>query len=83
MRILIRQGAGPLEAYQAMHEARMQRARLELHEQPAVTTTDATDADAQLWNMTQDPSGLLRGIPAIGRGVTGAIRDTRPEDAIR
>ena len=25
----------------------------------------------------------LRGIPAIGRGVTGAIPNTRPEDAIR
>jgi hypothetical protein len=25
----------------------------------------------------------LRGIPAIGRGVSGAIRDTRPGDSLR
>jgi hypothetical protein len=25
----------------------------------------------------------LRGIPAIGRGVSGAIRDTRPGDGLR
>lgn len=28
-------------------------------------------------------SRKLRGIPAIGRGVTGAIRDTRPGDNLR
>jgi hypothetical protein len=28
-------------------------------------------------------AGQLRGIPAVGRGVTGAIPNTRPEDAIR
>ena len=28
-------------------------------------------------------AGRLRGIPAIGRGVSGAIRDTRPGDGLR
>ena len=28
-------------------------------------------------------AGRLRGIPAIGRGVPGAIRDTRPGDNLR
>jgi hypothetical protein len=28
-------------------------------------------------------AGQLRGIPAVGRGVTGAIPGTRPEDAVR
>ena len=28
-------------------------------------------------------AGRLRGIPAIGRGVSGAIRDTRPGDSLR
>jgi hypothetical protein len=28
-------------------------------------------------------SRKLRGIPAIGRGVSGAIRDTRPGDSLR
>jgi len=65
-----------------MHEARLQRARVELGDKPA-SLMDAPDADAQLWDMTRDQGSVLRGIPAIGRGVTGAIRDTRPEDAIR
>ena len=83
MRILIGRGAGPLAAYQAMHEERLRRGRLtpvegKCKSDPPPTTT----ADDQLYTMGQDPRWLLRGIPAIGRGVTGAIRHTRPEDCL-
>lgn len=34
-------------------------------------------------DLPQGTAGRLRGIPAIGRGVPGAIRDTRPGDSLR
>jgi hypothetical protein len=37
----------------------------------------------QVTNPHIPSAGQLRGIPAVGRGVTGAIPGTRPEDTIR
>lgn len=40
---------------------------------------EGTSADDQLYTMAEDPRARLRGLPAIGRGVAGAIRGTQPE----
>ena len=54
--------------------------------------TDRNNVDRAIGPDTEQPdeerrhiptSTDLRGIPAIGRGVTGAIPGTRPEDTIR
>ncbi len=41
-------------------------------------------ADDQLYTLGEDPRERLRGLPAVGRGVGGAIRGTRPDwEAVR
>ena len=43
-----------------------------------ITRTHAKDHD-----LPTGSAGKLRGIPAIGKGVPGAIRNTRPGDTLR
>ncbi len=42
---------------------------------------EGASADDQLYTMAEDPRARLRGVPAVGRGVAGAIRGTHPEQA--
>jgi hypothetical protein len=56
------------------------------HQQHAETLTQAVvdnTLDLRERTITYDPSDslTLRGIPAIGRGVAGHIRNTQPEQA--
>ena len=75
MRILIRQGIGPAAAYEQARKQRLDdKARLE---------RIARDSDHILENAKSfgTPAGderKLRGIPAIGRGVTGAVGGSVP-----
>jgi hypothetical protein len=39
-------------------------------------------ADSQLFDMRRDEGVLLRGIPAVGRGVTGAIPGSTPGERL-
>jgi hypothetical protein len=44
---------------------------------------DVVDVSASRWKMpVGDDLERLRGLPAIGPGVTGAIRGTRPDSAL-
>ena len=47
----------------------------------ALAARESTSADDQLYTLAEDPRARLRGLPAIGRGVAGAIRGTQPEQA--
>ncbi len=79
-RILIRQGEGPEHAYQRItDELEQQRQALNrILNEPIEQNTDG-----KKFYSTHGDERRLRGIPAIGRGVTGAIPGTRPEDSVR
>ncbi len=76
---LARQGIGPAAAYEharAQREAdrkKLEQITRDIYETPDLTTTLSRLGDEQ----------QLRGIPAIGRGVTGAINGTKPGANIR
>jgi hypothetical protein len=58
--------------------------RDKLHHHDTRNTERALGPETEHVTNPHIPSaGQLRGIPAVGRGVTGAIPGSRPEDAIR
>lgn len=63
--------------------ARIQRLELERQQQAAVARALRESAPVRGWvtSTGADPQ-RLRGIPAIGRSVSGAIRGTDPERAV-
>jgi hypothetical protein len=72
-RILIRQGEGPDNAYHRIHtQHQADRIALERIIAEPIDTIKPTKATAG------GDERKLRGIPAIGRGVAGAIPGTRP-----
>jgi hypothetical protein len=78
-RILIRQGEGPEHAYnRIINERQADRKAIErILAEPVEDTTKPTKATAG------GDERKLRGIPAIGRGVAGAIPGTRPGQNIK
>jgi hypothetical protein len=58
------------------------RKQLHHHDQTNVTNAIGPEHEHPTNEHIPNP-GELRGIPAIGRGVTGAIPHTRPGDTIR
>jgi hypothetical protein len=81
--VLIRQGAGPAAAYRAMaeHLAVLERAR-------EAKETGELQEDEEERERAPKAYGLgdarhLRGIPAIGRGVSGVSPGTAPGDSGR
>lgn len=80
---LIRPGTGPLEAMLQRDEHDRQRADqlARIVRQADATSIDLAD-DKPAGGTLPGDTRRLRGIPAIGYGVSGAIPGTRP-DAIR
>lgn len=79
MRLLIRQGEGPLEASRRLAEehaefrAKITRMWQDIDSSELVNTPSRATAAGD--------SRKLRGIPAIARGVSGAVPGTQPEAA--
>lgn len=80
---LIRPGTGPLEAMLQREKQRAQReqqiSRIILQADPS--SIDTTAASATSRATLPGDTRRLRGIPAIGYGVTGAIPGTIPDAA--
>lgn len=77
---LIRQGEGPAAAFARIAEE-LERDQRKINRivQDASTIPDEVGARRYRQKLPGDERAL-RGIPAIGRGVTGAIPGTRPGD---
>lgn len=83
MRILIRQGEGPAASITRIHQERAdQRANLEQIIRQVID--NAPELHSRIRSIATAPGDQrkLRGIPAIGRGVTGAIPGTKPGDRL-
>lgn len=74
---LVRQGEGPAAAFERARRARQDDLALQRRVSMEVGVA-APEPGRRVLARGLGDLEALRGIPAIGRGVQGAIRDTRP-----